>query len=122
MAQQRILCITYPQAVNERRCKELIAVGYAVVGVTSVQHATPLLVGDVFDLVIVGVRFTDEERQKLVLLARDIYHVPVLLVCGGEMDDDIVVDGRVLAAQGEKALLKAAAGLLRHKRTMAAAA
>jgi DNA-binding NtrC family response regulator len=121
MAQRRILCIALPQAVKERRCKELIAAGYTVVGVTSVQHAMPLLAGDVFDLVIIGVRFADEEKQKLVSLARDKYHIPVLLVCGGE-GDDIVAEGRIFAAQGEEAVIEAAAGLLRRKRDMVAAA
>jgi DNA-binding NtrC family response regulator len=122
MAQQRILCVAYGQAVKERRCQELMAAGYSVVGTTTVKHAAPLLVSNEFDLVIVGVQFTDEEKEKLVSLARDKYHIPVLLVCGGEMDEGIVAADRVFAAQGEEVLLKAAARLMHQKKAMAAAA
>jgi len=99
-----------------------MAAGYSVIGTTTVKHAEPLLVGNAFDLVIVGVQFTDEEKEKLVSLARDKYHIPVLLVCGGEMDEGIIADDRVFAAQGEEVLLKAAARLMHQKKAMAAAA
>jgi hypothetical protein len=55
----------------------LTAVEYAVGGTTSVQHALPLLASDAFDLVIVGVHFTEEEKEKLVSLVRDKFHIPV---------------------------------------------
>jgi len=64
MAQQRILCVAYGQAVKERRCHELMAAGYSVIGTTTVMHAAPLLVSNEFDLVIVGVQFTDEEASS----------------------------------------------------------
>lgn len=121
MAQQRILCVAYGQAVKERRCQELVAAGYAVVGTTSAKHAAQLLFGNVFDLVIVGVQFADEEKEKLVSSARDKYHIPVLLVCGGEMDEGIIADEQVLAAHGEEVLLQAAARLMHQKKAMTAA-
>jgi len=112
MAHRRILCVSFDTIVSQYRHEALTAAGYEVVATTDTKEASRLLDEQEFDLLVLGHRFTAQQKRDLVLLAKKQQPLPVLLVCGASADSDLAVDGRVYALQGMEALLAEVAKLL----------
>lgn len=74
---------------------------------TSVQEGLDLLTLEAFDAVIVGHRFSAEERYLLAVEAKEKANTPVVLVCGVTSDSDIPASARVYALEGNLGLLAA---------------
>jgi hypothetical protein len=66
-----------------------------------------LLSQEVFDAVIVGHRFSAEERYVLPVEAKEKANTPVVLVCGVAQDYEIPASSRVYALEGNGGLLSA---------------
>jgi hypothetical protein len=62
---------------------------------------------EAFDAVIVGHRFSAEERYLLAFEAKEKAKTPVVLVCGAAPDYDIPASSRVYALEGSMGLLSA---------------
>jgi hypothetical protein len=74
---------------------------------TSVQEGLDLLRQEAFDAVIIGHRFSAEERYLLAVEAKEKASTPVVLVCGAAPDYDIPASSRVYALEGSIGLLSA---------------
>jgi phosphoribosylformylglycinamidine (FGAM) synthase-like enzyme len=65
------------------------------------------LIKEAFDAVIVGHRFSAEERYVLAVEAKEKANTPVVLVCGAAPDYEIPASSRVYALEGSTGLLSA---------------
>jgi DNA-binding response OmpR family regulator len=104
---RRILCVSFDKVASENRCGSLREAGYDVRACTSVQEGLDLLSQEPFDAVIVGHRFSAEERYLLAVEAKEKANIPVILVCGTAQDYDIPASSRVYALEGSMGLLSA---------------
>jgi len=104
---RRILCVSFDKVASENRCSSLREAGYDVRACTSAQEGMDLLSQEAFDAVIVGHRFSAEERYLLAVEAEEKANTPVVLVCGGAADYDIPASSRVYALEGSIGLLSA---------------
>lgn len=118
MAQNRILCISFDGAVSDMRNAALLKAGHAVTPTIKVSEAMDLLAREKFDLVIIGHRFSREEKLGLAKMAKEDCGTPVLLVQSAE-DKSIPADSRVYALDGTAGLLKAAELLLSKRKAAA---
>ena len=66
-----------------------------------------MLSQEAFDAVIVGHRFSTEERYLLAVEAKEKANTPVVLVCGTAPDYDIPASSRLYALEGSMGLLSA---------------
>lgn len=107
MSTRRILCVSFDKVASENRCSSLREAGYDVRACTSVQEGLDLLTLEAFDAVIVGHRFSAEERYLLAVEAKEKANTPVVLVCGVTSDSDIPASARVYALEGNLGLLAA---------------
>jgi DNA-binding response OmpR family regulator len=112
MSHPRILCLSYDATVSRYRREALTAAGYEVIPTTDVKQAARLLEEDQFNLLLLGHRFTTQQKKDLILLAKKRQPLPVLLVCGESRDSDLVVEGRVYGLQGTEGLLTEVSKLL----------
>lgn len=103
----RILCVSFDKVASENRCGSLREAGYEVRACTSVQEGLDWLSQEAFDAVIVGHRFSAEERYLLAVEAKEKANTPVVLVCGAAPDYDIPASSRVYALEGSTGLLSA---------------
>jgi len=104
---RRILCVSFDKVASENRCGSLREAGYDVRACTSVQEGLDLLRQEAFDAVIVGHRFSAEERYLLAVEAKEKANTPVVLVCGAAPNYDIPASSRVYALEGSIGLLSA---------------
>ena len=111
MSHPRILCVSYDATVSRYRREALTTAGYEVIPTTDVREAARLLEEDQFDLLLLGHRFTTQQKKDLILLARK-QPLPVLLVCGDSVNSDLAIQGRVYALQGMEGLLTEVSKLL----------
>ena len=74
---------------------------------TNINEALDLLKRDRFDAVIVGHRFSAEEKYLLAVEAKDQANTPVVLVCGANPESKIPATSRVYALEGNTGLLSA---------------
>ena len=107
MSIRKILCVSFDRVSSENRCSSLREAGYNVKACTSAQEGLDLLRQEAFDAVIVGHRFSAEERYLLAVEAEEKTNTPVVLVCGTAPDYDIPARGRVYALEGSIGLLEA---------------
>jgi DNA-binding response OmpR family regulator len=107
MPTRRILCVSFDKVASENRCGSLREAGYDVRACTTVQEGLDLLGQEAFDAVIVGHRFSAEERYLLAVEAKEKANTPVVLVCGATHDYDIPASSRVYALEGNTGLLSA---------------
>ena len=107
MPKRRILCVSFDKIASENRCGGLREVGYDVRACTSVQEGLDLLSQEAFDAVIVGHRFSAEERYLLAVEAKEKAETSVVLVCGATPDYNIPASSRVYALEGSIRLLSA---------------
>lgn len=107
MPMRRILCVSFDKVASENRCGTLRDAGYDVRACTNVQEGLDLLGQESFDAVIVGHRFSAEERYLLTVEANEKANTPVVLVCGITPDYDIPASSRVYALEGSMGLLSA---------------
>ncbi|MBZ5686648.1 MAG: hypothetical protein LAP86_16575 [Acidobacteriia bacterium] len=105
MPKRQILCISFDRAVSENRCSSLEDAGYDVTAVTNIQDGLELLNRQRFDAVILGHRFSAEEKYLLAVDAKEKMDTPVLLVCGATSDSEIPATRRVYALEGNTGLL-----------------
>ena len=107
MPRRGILCVSFDKVASENRCGSLREAGYDVRVCTTVQDGLDLLRQEAFDAVIVGHRFSAEERYLLAVEARVKANTPVVLVCGAAPDYEIPAGSRVYALEGSTGLLSA---------------
>ena len=107
MPVRRTLCVSFDKVASENRCGSLREAGYDVRACTSVQEGLDLLRQEAFDAVIVGHRFSAEERYLLAVEAKEKANTPVVLVCGAAPNYDIPASSRVYALEGSIGLLSA---------------
>jgi DNA-binding response OmpR family regulator len=107
MPNRKVLCISFDRVVSESRCSSLKEAGYDVTARTSTQEGLDLLNRDRFDAVIVGHRFSAEEKYLLAVEAKEKANTPVILVCGATQDSEIPATSRVYALEGNTGLLSA---------------
>jgi len=112
MPHHKILCVSFDATVSELRREALAKAGYEVVVTTDVKSASRLFEEGRFDLLVVGHRFTTQQKSDLISLANKRQQLPVLLICGASADSDLAVDARVYALQGLEGLLLGVAKLL----------
>jgi len=62
--------------------------------------------------VIVGHRFSREDKYVVTVEAKEKSDTPVLLVCGTSPDSEIPASGRVYALEGTSGLVDAAVALV----------
>ncbi len=104
---RRILCVSFDRVASENRRSGLQEAGYDVTSSTSVNESLDLLNRDRFDAVIVGHRFSAEEKYLLAVEAKEKANTPVVLVCGAAQDSEIPASTRVYALEGNAGLLSA---------------
>ena len=116
----KILCVSFDAAVSDLRCGALRQAGYAVTPTLKIGEAREFLSRDKFDLVLIGHRFSPEEKRSLAKMAKEECRTVVLLVQSGSVDASIPADSRVSALGGTTALLSAAETLLAKQKPAAA--
>lgn len=107
MPKRNILCVSFDGVVSEGRCRTLKEAGYDVTGTVSVDEGLELLKREKFDAVIVGHRFSTEEKHLLALQAKERANASVVLVCGATPESAIPATSRVYALEGNAGLLSA---------------
>ena len=113
MPKRRILCVSFDRIVSENRCDALKEAGYDVTATTDAKKALELLSPGSFDAVIVGHRFSPEEKYLLAVEAEEKSNTRVILVCGSATrDSEIPATSRVYALEGSEGLLSALSALL----------
>lgn len=111
MAKKHVLCVSFDMTVSDIRAAALATAGYAVEATNRVREGLGLLSRERFDLVVIGHRFSTEDRYVMAVEARE-KETPVLLVCGMSPDSEIPATGRVYAVEGTEGLLAAAGAIL----------
>jgi len=112
MPERKVLCVSFDKTVSDSRCAMLRQGGYAVTATTSTDEALQILGREKFDLVVIGHRFPNPNKQDLATQAREQRKIPVLLVCGASAETEIPADARVYALEGAEGLLTAVRRLL----------
>ncbi|MFB3917171.1 MAG: hypothetical protein ACE14M_10605 [Terriglobales bacterium] len=120
MSAPRILCVSFDAAVSNIRSAALQHAGYSVVPTIKIAEALELLSRERFDLVLIGHRFSHEEKRSLATMAKQEFKTPVLLVREASVPPDIPADAMVYALDGTSGILKAAELLLAKARSAAA--
>jgi CheY-like chemotaxis protein len=117
MPKRRVLCVSFDKIVSESRYTELVEAGYEVTATTDANEALELLSPGSFDAVIVGHRFSPEEKYLLAIEAEEKSNTRALLVCGSSAtpDSEIPATSRVYALEGTEGLLSALSGLFPAK-------
>lgn len=116
MPKRRVLCVSFDRIVSESRYTELVAAGYEVTATTDANEALELLSPGSFDAVIVGHRFSPEEKYLLAVEAEEKSNTRVVLVCGSTTrDSEIPATIRVYALEGIQGLLSALSSLFPAK-------
>jgi DNA-binding response OmpR family regulator len=105
MPQRKVLCISFDRVVSESRCSSLKEAGYNVTATTNIKEGLELLARDKFDAVIVGHRFSAEEKYLVSVEAEEKSNTPIVLVCGATPDSEIPASSRVYALEGNAGLL-----------------
>lgn len=117
MTKDRVLCVSFDRTVSDMRSDALRKAGFTVTTTTKISEAMELLLsGEKFDLVIIGHRFSREEKRGLARMAREDCSTPVLLA-QVSIDSDIPADSRVYALDGTAGLLKEAKLLLAKRKS-----
>ncbi len=111
MSKRRILCVSFDSTVSESRRTALREAGYDVMAATDVKEAEELLNVESFDAVIIGHRFSRDERYLLAVEAEEKSNTPVILVCGATRDSEIPASARVYALEGSAGLVSALSAL-----------
>ncbi len=112
MPEPKILCVSFDRTVSDNRCATLKEAGYDVVASTNIPMALELLAREKFDAVIIGHRFSTEEKYVLAVEAKEKSNTPVLLVCGGARESEIPATARIYALEGSAGLLPALSALV----------
>ena len=107
MPSPKILCVSFDRVVSESRSSSLKEAGYDVTATTNIKEGLELLKRDRFDAVIVGHRFSAEEKYLLAVGAKEKSNTPLVLVCGATQDSEIPAASRVYALEGNTGLLSA---------------
>jgi len=107
MPRRKVLCISFDSVVSESRCSSLKEAGYDVTARTNIKEGLDLLNRDRFDAVIVGHRFSAEEKYLVAVQAKEKANTPVVLVCGATPRSEIPAASRVYALEGNTGLLSA---------------
>jgi DNA-binding response OmpR family regulator len=107
MPKRKILCISFDRVVSESRSGSLREAGYDVTAGTNIKEGMELLNRDQFDAVIVGHRFSPEEKYLLAVQAKEKAKTPLVMVCGATPESEIPVTSRVYALEGSAGLLSA---------------
>ncbi len=112
MPEQRLLCVSFDKVVSDSRAAAFRAAGFIVTATTRIKEALGLLASHNFELVVIGHRFSREDRYVLAVEAKEKSDVPVILVCGASPDAEIPATTRVYALEGNEGLVGAALALV----------
>jgi DNA-binding response OmpR family regulator len=112
MPERRVLCLSFDMTVSESRRTSLTQAGYVVWATNRVKEALEWLSREQFDLVVIGHRFSSEDKYIVAVEAREKSGTPVLLVRGASADSEVPATGRVYALEGTEGLLAAVARLV----------
>jgi DNA-binding response OmpR family regulator len=105
--------VSFDRIVSQNRCDALKEAGYDVTATSDVKVALELLSPGSFDAVIVGHRFSPEEKYLLAVEAEEKSNTRVILVCGSATrDSEMPATSRVYALEGSEGLLSALSALL----------
>lgn len=107
MPSRKVLCISFDGVVSDSRSSSLREAGYDVTASTSVDGALDLLIHHRFDAVIIGHRFSTNEKYLVAAEAKEKANTPVVLVCGATPESEIPATSRVYALEGNAGLLSA---------------
>lgn len=107
MPSRKVLCISFDGVVSDSRSSSLREAGYDVTASTSVDGALDLLIHHRFDAVIIGYRFSTNEKYLVAAEAKEKANTPVVLVCGATPESEIPATSRVYALEGNAGLLSA---------------
>jgi len=108
----KVLCVSFDSTVSDNRCATLKEAGYDAVASTNIPEALEFLAREKFDAVIIGHRFSREEKYVLAVEAKEKSGTPVLLVCGGAHESEIPATVRIYALEGSAGLLPALSALI----------
>lgn len=106
MAENKVLCVSFDKLVSDSRCAALNEAGYGVTATMKIEQAPELLASEPFDVIVLGHRFSEEEKRAVAILAQQA-RIPVVLVCGASADTNIPADARVFALQGPEGIVSA---------------
>jgi DNA-binding response OmpR family regulator len=109
MPGKKVLCVSFDRTVSDSRNNALTQAGYEVTSTTDLQQASQLLKAIDFDVVIIGHRFSTEEKRLFAVEAAKKPNCFVLLVCGASRNSEIPVSSRVYALEGNIGLVSALA-------------
>ena len=115
MPSRKVLCISFDKVVSDSRCSSLREAGYEVTAITNIDEAMDLLSRETFDVVVLGHRFSKDEKYLTAAQAKEKSNAPVVLVCGGTPESEIPATSRVYALEGNAGLLSALSQLFSVK-------
>ncbi len=118
MPKNKLLCVSFDKTSSEARQEILRKAGYAVTSITTINEAVDLLAAEKFDVVIIGHRFSRDQKLTLAKRAKDC-NTPVVLVRSASADADIPADSRVYPLDGSEAIVKAVQSLLPKDKAVA---
>jgi DNA-binding response OmpR family regulator len=107
MPSRKVLCLSFDKVVSDSRCSELREAGYVVTASTNIDEALDLLSRNTYDVVIVGHRFSKDEKYLVAAQAKEKVNTSVVLVCGATPESEISATSRVYALEGIAGLLSA---------------
>ena len=113
MPSRRVLCISFDKVVSDSRCSSLREAGYDVTAGTNIKDGLDLLNREPFDAVVIGHRFSAEEKYLLAVQTEEKTNTPVVLVGGAKPESEIAATSRVYALEGNSGLLAALSQLFR---------
>ena len=111
MPSRKVLCISFDRVVSDSRCSSLRGAGYEVTASTNIDEAMDFLSRDRFDVVILGHRFSKDEKYLVAAQA----NTSVVLVCGATPESEVPATSRVYALEGNAGLLSALSRLFSAK-------
>ena len=115
MPSRKVLCISFDRVVSDSRCNSLRGGGYEVTASTNIDEAMDFLSRDRFDVVILGHRFSKDEKYLVAAQAKEKLNTSVVLVCGATPESEVPATSRVYALEGNAGLLSALSRLFSAK-------
>jgi len=115
MPSRKVLCISFDRVVSDSRCSSLRGAGYEVTASTNIDEAMDFLSRDRFDVVILGHRFSKDEKYLVAAQAKEKLNTSVVLVCGATPESEVPATSRVYALEGNAGLLSALSRLFSAK-------
>ena len=120
MAVLKVLSLSFDEVVAQSRSTALRESGFIVMSTTQVASARVLLSREKFHVIVIGHRFSKNEKKSVATQARES-GASVVLVCGASPEWEVQADVRVWAREGIGAVVGVVKKVL-ARQTRAAAA